>query len=50
MKKKRQGEKGKKSEDSRQAPTRKTKDAVDRRQNNKILKGPERQFLFAKER
>ena len=29
---------GKKSETSRQAPTRKTKAAVDRRQNNKMLK------------
>ena len=38
MKKKGQGEKGKKSEDSRQAPTRKTKDAVDRRQNNRMLR------------
>ena len=28
----------KKSEDSRQAPTRKTKDAVDRRQNNRMLR------------
>ena len=27
-----------KSEDSRQAPTRKTQDAVDRRQNNKMLR------------
>ena len=30
--------KAKKSEDSRQAPTRKTKDAVDRRQNNRMLR------------
>ena len=29
---------GKKSEDSRQAPTRKTKDAVDRRRNNRMLR------------
>ena len=28
----------KKSEDSRQAPTQKTRDAVDRRQNNKTLR------------
>ena len=34
-----QGEKGKKkSEDSKQAPARKTKDAVDRRQNNGMLR------------
>ena len=32
------GEGGKKSEDSRQAPTRKTKAAVDRCQNNKMLR------------
>ena len=31
------GERGK-SEDSRQAPTRKTRDAVDRRQNNRMLR------------
>ena len=33
-----QGRKGKKREDSKQAPTRKTKDVVDRRQNNKNVK------------
>ena len=32
------GKGGKKSEDSREAPTRKTKAAVDRRQNNKMLR------------
>ena len=32
------GNGGKKSETSRQAPTRKTKAAVDRRQNNKMLR------------
>ena len=36
----RDGDKGGrgKSEDSRQAPTRKTRDAVDRRQNNRMLR------------
>ena len=41
---------GKKSEDSRQAPTRKTKDAVDRRQNNRMLRqcpvGITRQLVY----
>ena len=32
------GKGGKKSKHSRQAPTRKTKDAVDRHQNNKMLR------------